>query len=67
MAEESRRGEFENVPFRSGRFYNIDSKWYFSSREQLDIGPFNNKEQATEALSEHLKEIATLNRLILAS
>ncbi len=67
MAEESRRGEFENVPFRSGRFYNIDSKWYFSSREQADIGPFNNKEQAAEALSQYLKDIATVDGLILAS
>ncbi len=67
MTSEFRQGESGNIPFRSGRFYNIDSNWYFSSREQSDIGPFPNKEEANEALDVYLKDVATLSGLILAS
>jgi len=67
MVNDSRRGESGNYPFRSGRFFNIDSKWYFSSREQSDIGPFYNKDEADTALTSYLKDVDTLRDLIQAS
>lgn len=67
MAIDCRRGESGNIPFRSGRFYNADSKWYFSSREQRDVGPFQNKEEADQALNLYLEDVATLSGLTLVS
>ncbi len=67
MVIDCRTGESGNIPFRSGRFYNVDSKWYFSSREQSDIGPFQNKDEANDALTVYLKDVATLKGLILSS
>ncbi|MFV1983753.1 MAG: DUF6316 family protein [Thiohalomonadales bacterium] len=67
MVIDSRTGESGNIPFRSGRFYNVDSKWYFSSREQSNIGPFQNKDEANDALTVYLKDVTTLKGLILAS
>jgi len=42
-----RKGERGAVPFRSGRFFNIDTEWYFSCREGKDLGPFGNREKAS--------------------
>jgi hypothetical protein len=67
MTIDFRQGESGNIPFRSGRFYNIDSQWYFSSREQSDIGPFHNKEEAHQALAIYLNDIATITGITLAS
>ena len=49
-----REGEFGAVPFRSGRFFYIDSKWYFSCREGREVGPFPNKQAAEMALAEYI-------------
>jgi len=67
MIIDSRQGETGNIPFRSGRFYNVDSEWYFSSREVSDIGPFHNREEADQALILYLKDVTTLNELTVAS
>ena len=49
-----RKGESGAVPFRSGRFFNIDSDWYFACREGRDNGPFLNREEARNALMTYL-------------
>ena len=67
MMISSRQGESGNIPFRCGRFYNVDSKWYFSSREQSNVGPFHNKEEANQALTMYLTDVANLSELIVAS
>jgi len=67
MTIENRLGESGNIPFRSGRFSNADSKWYFSSREQSDVGPFENKEEANKALDTYLEDRETLSGLTVAS
>jgi len=61
MAIESRSGETENIPFRTGRFYNIDSKWYFASREQADVGPYESKQAAEQALTIYLLDTSNLS------
>jgi len=51
-----RKGETGAVPFRSGRFFNIDNNWYFACREGRDRGPFENRDQAHAALRDYLAE-----------
>jgi hypothetical protein len=45
-----REGELGAVPFRSGRFFYINSKWYFACREGRERGPYDSKEKAEMAL-----------------
>ena len=49
-----RKGEQGSVPFRSGRYFNIDAQWYFTCRDGIDYGPFNSKDHAETALRQHL-------------
>jgi len=41
-----RKGESGPIPYRTGRFFVVDSEWYFTTREGLDHGPFPTKEKA---------------------
>ena len=61
-----RRGEQGSVPFRSGRFFNIDTRWYFSCREGMDHGPFDSKEEAEAALMLFIRELNTYDQRIQA-
>ncbi len=49
-----RKGENGAIPFRSGRFFNIDINWYFACREGMDHGPFDSREKAAGALKRYL-------------
>jgi len=40
MDTQCRSGEEGPVPFRSGRFFWVGGKWYFTTREGFDSGPF---------------------------
>jgi Domain of unknown function (DUF6316) len=43
--------------FRSDRFVQTNGAWYFSTREQIDVGPFKTRHdavKASEKLIEHL-------------
>ena len=46
-----RRGESGVIPFRSGLFFNVETKWYFTSREGIDHGPFDSKYDAEVSLN----------------
>mgnify|MGYP001812765671 CR=1 FL=1 len=52
-----RKGELGAVPFRSGRFFYIDSKWYFSCREGKEVGPYPSKQAAEIALAEYINKM----------
>jgi len=52
-----RKGESGIIPFRSGRFFNVDNKWYFASREGIDHGPFDSKQQAEISLDVFIHSI----------
>ena len=41
-----RKGESDNIPYRTGRFFVVDSKWFFTTREGIEHGPFLTKEKA---------------------
>lgn len=41
--------------FRSERFFNADSQWYFATRELSDQGPYATREQAQARLADYLR------------
>ena len=47
-----RTGETPAIRFRTDRFYRINSNWYFSTREGIEMGPYADRFEAEEALSE---------------
>ncbi|WLQ14038.1 DUF6316 family protein [Hahella aquimaris] len=55
MDTTNRRGEDGLTPFRSDRFFAVGDKWYFSTREGFDSGPYAAKERAEEGLRRFLK------------
>lgn len=56
-----RKGESGMIPFRSGRFFNIDTKWYYSSREGFDHGPFDTKSDAEVSLDVFIQNIQRIS------
>ncbi|WP_461517360.1 DUF6316 family protein [Porticoccus sp.] len=53
-----RHGEKETTHFRSERLENLNGKWYFAVREQVNlIGPFDSKEAARHAAEAYMKDI----------
>jgi len=56
-----RKGENGAVPFRSGRFFNIDTDWYFACREGQNLGPFRSRGEAANALKNYLAKRTKLN------
>lgn len=50
MQQRNRHGENGYIPFRTGRFYNADNQWWFAVRRGADLGPYETKSQAKQAL-----------------
>ena len=42
----NRKGESVHIPYRTGRYFCVDSAWYFATREGLTHGPFTTREKA---------------------
>lgn len=45
-----RKGENDSVRFRSERFFHIDGKYFFATREGDEIGPYSSKPEAKRGL-----------------
>jgi len=60
--QKPRHGETRPAPFRSGRFFNIGSQWYFACREGMDRGPFSTRQMAERALSLHIQNCNNVRR-----
>ena len=45
----NRAGEDGSIPNRSGRFLEKSGYWYYMTREGVDIGPFDTREDAAAA------------------
>lgn len=45
-----RQGESSGTFFRFDRFYRIGEDWYFSTRENLQVGPFSHRDDAEAEL-----------------
>ncbi len=54
MALHKRQGEAGDVPFRSSRFFCVGTRWYFSTREGFDSGPYADKQRAEVGLNRFL-------------
>lgn len=50
----NRSGEQGSVPDRSGRFLEKDGYWYYTTREGVDIGPFDNRSDAEVGVDEFI-------------
>jgi len=59
MDIQKRSGESGDPPFRSGRFFCVGNRWYFTTREGFDSGPYSTKIRAETGLGRFLR-IATL-------
>ncbi|SFR86159.1 hypothetical protein SAMN05216203_3540 [Marinobacter daqiaonensis] len=54
MNPSARAGETRPTPFRSSRFFCVGGKWYFTTREGFDSGPFATRERAEIGLKRFL-------------
>lgn len=50
----NRTGEGGNLPERSHRFFKKSDYWYYSTREGVDIGPFDTLSEAETGVSEFI-------------
>lgn len=50
----SRHGEKGLAPLRSMRYLQKDGYWYYSTREGVDIGPFDSREDAEVGVSDFI-------------
>ena len=61
MAEQTHRyGEGGSIPFRSSRFFSVGSRWYFTTREGFDSGPYASRERAEIGLQRFLHVVSLL-------
>lgn len=57
MATPNRAGEQGSVPARHGRYLQKDGYWYYNTREGVDIGPFDSREDAEIGVGEFIEFI----------
>jgi len=54
MATSNRAGEQGSVPSRHERCLQKEGYWYYSTREGVDIGPFDNRDDAENGVGEFI-------------
>jgi hypothetical protein len=64
MQQANRHGEARSIPFRTGRFYSIDSAWWFAIRRGPDQGPYQTKSTAKQALIEFLNDQFAFEKIL---
>lgn len=60
MVQNKREGEERPIPFRSSRFFCIGTRWYFTTREGFDSGPFASRNRAQIGLKRFLHVVKLL-------
>lgn len=50
----NRIGESNNTPTRTSRYFKVDDYWYYSTREGIDIGPFDTAQEAESGISDFI-------------
>ncbi|MGK0499569.1 MAG: hypothetical protein ACJAYG_001211 [Oceanicoccus sp.] len=55
--EQQREGEQGAGHTRAARFFCISGEWFFSTREDLKIGPFSNQDEAQIGLALYLSHV----------
>lgn len=53
----NRDGEKGSTPPRKGRYLQKDGYWYYTTREGVDIGPFDSREDAEIGVGEFIEFI----------
>lgn len=48
VEEQVRQGETQKKWYRSNRFFQVQGIWFFSTREGIDVGPFDSESHARE-------------------
>ncbi|XOZ33445.1 DUF6316 family protein [Halomonadaceae bacterium KBTZ08] len=48
------------IPFRSSRFFCVGNRWYFTTREGFDSGPYATRERAEAGLRRFLTVVRML-------
>lgn len=54
MTAHNRNGEQGSIPSRNGRFMQKDGYWYYTTREGVDIGPFDSRDDAEVGVGEFI-------------
>lgn len=52
-----RNGENEKHWYRSDRFFVVNSDWYFTTRENIDVGPFGSEASARQGLKLFIENV----------
>jgi hypothetical protein len=60
MNIQCRTGEQGPTPFRCSRYFCVGGKWYFTTREGFDSGPFASHERAEIGLKRFLHVVKLL-------
>lgn len=55
-----RGGEESSVPFRSSRYFCVGNRWYFTTREGFDSGPYASRDRAHIGLMRFLDVVKLL-------
>lgn len=63
----NRTGEQFEVPTRCKRFFEKSGYWYYSTREGVDIGPFDNLHEAERGVSDFIDFIVHAEPEIVAT
>ena len=56
----NRNGENGKVPSRHERFFQSDEYWYYTTREGVDIGPFDSFTDAERGANEFIRFIGSV-------
>jgi hypothetical protein len=67
MIMTNRTGENGSIPDRHGRFLQKEGYWYYTTREGVDIGPFDNRSDAEVGVGEFIDFICASEPKILAA
>jgi hypothetical protein len=62
---EHRIGEEGGIPNRSGRFIQKQDYWYYTTREGVDIGPFDTRDEAEVGVGEFIDFVCAAEPKIL--
>jgi hypothetical protein len=49
-----RENTSQEIPFRKGRFVQRDGEWFLTTRENIELGPFESHAEAAVCLDEYL-------------
>lgn len=63
----NRVGEHGVIPVRNGRFVQKEGYWYYTTREGVDIGPFDSRADAEVGVGEFIDFICASEPEVLAA